>query len=168
MARSPMWKYQELDAHHTISLHDCKVNRIELYDDDLIFHFYDGFWITPTSAYIDHDRPLKTGPSCLRFYGFRGWSPVDMMDIDVFKTTHLFRKPLLCRRLQPEAQAFLDMINSGRYELEFLYEFHSGLGSLYKCWLWKTNRGMDSECHLEINAAHIEYCWNEIRADCEW
>jgi hypothetical protein len=101
-----MWKYRELDAYQSISLHDCKVNRIEVDDDDLIFHFYDGFWITPVSQYIDHDRPMKTGPSCVRFYGFQGWNPVEMMDIDVFKSIYLFRRRILCRRVQPKSQVF--------------------------------------------------------------
>lgn len=32
-----MWKYTELNAYNTISLHDCKANAITMDGSDLIF-----------------------------------------------------------------------------------------------------------------------------------
>ncbi len=161
-----MWKYIEIDAYDSISLHDCRTNDIRIDGNDLVVNFPDGFWITPVSKYIDHDRPLKTGPSQLRFIGLGTDSVID--SVDLYKTTYLFRKPILCKRIQSEVADFLKLINDGKHELEFLYEFHSSISALYKCWVWKKNRGVEAECQLELTAKSIEYCWNEICKDREW
>ena len=161
-----MWNYTEINAYDSISLHDCRTDDIQIVGDNLIINFPDGFWITPVSKYINHDKPLKTGPSQLCFYGF-GVDPF-FDSIDLFKTTYLFRKPVICRRIQLEVPQFMKLINDGKHELEFLYEFHNSISSLYRCWLWKKNRGMQAECQLELNAKSIEYRWNEILPDREW
>jgi len=161
-----MWKYKELNAYDSISLHDCRADRITLEGDNLIFDFPDGFWITPASSHIDHDRPLKTGPAQLRIHTINSVAPFDTLDL--FKTSCFFGKPLLCRRLQPEDSAFLNMFQSHKYELEFITEYHSSIFALYQCWIWKKNRGMVAECQFEVTAKSIEYCWNEILVDREW
>lgn len=161
-----MWKYSETNVYDSISLHDCRTNDIAIEGNDLVINFPDGFWITPCSKHIDHDRPLKTGPSQLRFRGLGTDSIID--SVDLYKTTYLFRKPVLCKRIQPEVVDFLKLINDGEHELEFLYEFHNSISALYKCWVWKKNHGMEAECQLELTAKSIEYCWNEICKDREW
>lgn len=161
-----MWKYIETDAYESISLHDCRTDDIQVDGDDLIINFPDGFWITPVSEHINHHTPLKTGPSQLRFYGFYSDGVID--NVDLFKTTRLFRKPVLCRRIRMESKDFLRLVNNGSHELEFLYEFHRPGKGLYQCWLWKKNHGMVAECQFEITAKNIEYRWNEILPDREW
>ena len=161
-----MWNYTETNAYDSISLHDCRTDNIKIDGNDLVVNFPDGFWITHASKHIDHDRPLKTGPSQLRFIGLGTDSVID--SVDLYKTTYLFRKPILCKRIQPEAADFLKLINDGKHELEFLYEFHSSSSALYKCWVWKKNHGMEAECQLELTVKSIEYYWNEICKDREW
>lgn len=161
-----MWKYTEINAYDSISLHDCRTDDIKIVGNDLIINFPDGFWITPVSKHIDHDRPLKTGPSQLRFVGLIDDGVID--SVDLYKTTYLFRKPFFCKRTQPNVADFLTLINDGNHELEFLCEFHSSISALYKCWVWKKNRGMEAECQLELTTKSIEYSWNEICTDREW
>ena len=84
-----MWKYTDTNAHSRISLHDCRVNHIHLEGNDLILDFYDGFWMLPTSDYIDHPVPLKTGPAQLCF------RDIDIFPIDLYKTTRILRRPIL-------------------------------------------------------------------------
>ena len=76
-----MWKYTELDAYDTISLHDCKANSITMDGSNLIFDFPDGFWITPASSYIDRDCPIKTGPAQLCIHGIFEEALFDAIDI---------------------------------------------------------------------------------------
>ncbi|MBQ8909593.1 MAG: hypothetical protein IJY91_00980 [Oscillospiraceae bacterium] len=161
-----MWKYSELNAYDSISLHDCRTDDIKIDGNDLVVYFPDGFWITPVSKHIDHHRPLKTGPSQLRFIGLGTDSVID--SVDLYKSIRLFQKTILCKRIQPEVADFLKLISDGKHELEFLYEFHNSYSALYKCWLWKKNRKMEAECQLELTAKNIEYCWNEICKDREW
>jgi hypothetical protein len=161
-----VWNYIETDAYNSISLHDCRSDDIKIEGDKLIVNFPDGFWITPVGEYIDRDCPLKTGPSQLCFYGLGTESVIDA--IDLFKTIYLFRKPILCRRIRIEPDAFLKLVNDGKHELEFLFEFHRPGNGLYQCWLWKKNCGVEAECQFEITAKSIEYRWNEILPDREW
>ena len=107
-----MWNYIESDAYDSISLHDCRTEDIKLEGNDLIINFPDGFWITPVSGHINHHTALKTGPSQLCIYGFGGAEVLDT--VDLFKTTRLFRKPILCRRIRMEAADFLKIVNDGR------------------------------------------------------
>ena len=161
-----MWNYTETDAYNSISLHDCRTEDVRMDGNDLIINFPDGFWITPVSVHIDHHTALKTGPSQLRIYGFDIEEVIH--SVHLFKTVRLFRKPLFCRRINMEAEAFLKLVNDGKHELEFLWEFHRPGNGLYQCWLWKKNRGMEAECQFEITAKSIEYRWNEILPDREW
>ena len=161
-----MWNYIETDAYNSISLHDCRTDDIQIDGDDLIINFPDGFWITPVSEHIDHDWPLKTGPSQLCIHGLVSDGVID--SVDLFKTTRLFRKPILCRRISIAPEDFLKRINDGKHELEFLCEFHQFPKSLYQCWLWKKNHGMEAECQFEIIAKSIEYRWNEILPNRQW
>ena len=161
-----MWNYIETDAYDSISLHDCRTEDIKMQGDNLIINFPDGFWITPVSEHIHHHTALKTGPSQLCIYGLGVDSIIDT--VDLFKTTYLFRKPILCRRIRIEPVDFLKLVNDGKHELEFLWEFHRPGNSLYQCWLWKKNHGMEVECQFEITAKSIEYRWNEILPDREW
>ena len=161
-----MWKYTELDAYNTISLHDCKATSITMEGSNLIFDFPDGFWIMPASSYIDRDCPIKTGPAQLCIHGIFEEAPFDT--IDIYKTVHILGKPVLCRRLQPDDSTFLKMFQTGKYELEFITEYHAAISSLYQCWIWKKNSGVYAECQFELTAKSIEYRWNEIRYDREW
>ena len=161
-----MWKYTELDAYNTISLHDCKANSITMDGSNLIFDFPDGFWITPASSYIDRDCPIKTGSAQLCIHGIFEEAPFDA--IDIYKMVRILGKPVLCRRLQPDDSTFLKMFQTGKYELEFITEYHAAISSLYQCWIWKKNSGVYAECQFELTAKSIEYRWNEIRYDREW
>ena len=161
-----MWKYTELDAYNTISLHDCKANSITMEGSNLIFDFPDGFWITPASSYIDRDCPIKTGPAQLCIHGISEEAPFDA--IDIYRTVRILGKSVLCRRLQPDDSTFLKMFQTGKYELEFITEYHAAISSLYQCWIWKKNSGVYAECQFELTAKSVEYRWNEIRYDREW
>lgn len=161
-----MWNFMETDLYNSISLHDCRTEDIQVDGGDLIINFPDGFWITPPSEHINHNRPLKTGASQLCIHGFGIDSVID--SVVLFKTTYLFRKPILCRRIQIDPAAFLKLVNNGKHELEFLWEFHRPGKGLYQCWLWRKNRGMEAECQFEITAKSIEYRWNEILPDRQW
>ena len=161
-----MWKYTEQNAYTSISLHVCRSDSITITGNTLIIDFPDGFWITPASRHIDHDRPVKTGPAQVCICGVYEDEPFDA--IDIYKTIRIFGKPLLCRRLQPEHTDFLKMLQRGKYELEFITEYHTSISSLYQCWIWKKNSGVDAECQFEITVKSIEYRWNEILHDREW
>ena len=161
-----MWKYTELDAYNTISLHDCKATSITKEGSNLIFDFLDGFWITPASSYIDSDCPIKTGPAQLCIHGIFEEASFDA--IDIYKTVRIFGKPVLCRRLQLDDPAFLKMFQTGEYELEFITEYHAAISSLYQCWIWKKKSGVYAECQFELTTRSVEYRWNEILYDRKW
>ena len=161
-----MWKYSELNVFDSISLHDCRAERMELDGDDLVIYFPDGFWITPASPYIDHDTPLKTGSAQVRIQSPGPFPALD--SIDIHRPIRLFGKELLCRRFQPEAEDFLKLINAPAFELEFINEYRNSVSALYECWIWRKGRGMFAECQFHTVFQNVEYCWNEILPDREW
>lgn len=158
-----MWKYTELDAYNTISLHDCKAATITFGGSDLIFDFPDGFWLTPVSSHNDHALPIKTGPAQLCLRVISEDAPFDA--IDLYKTVRIFGKDVFCRRLQPDHSMFLKLFQTGKYDLEFISEYHAPKSSLYQCCIWKRNSGVYADCQLELTFESIEYRWNEIRYD---
>jgi len=161
-----MWKYTELDAYDSISLHDCRTDLIQISGNDLIFDFPDGFWLSPVSKHIDHDKPIKTGHAQLCFHGIFEDAP--FASIDLYKTLRIFGKTLVCYRQQIDYPAFLSMFRSGKYELEFITEYHAWPSNLYQCWIWKKDSGVYAECQFELASKSIEYRWNEICYDHEW
>ena len=161
-----MWKYTELNAFDSISLHDCKASKVVMDGNDLVIYFPDGFWITPASRHIDHDKPSKTGPAQVRFHTL-GFFPV-LDSVDIYHSTKLFGKEILCRRLQPAVGDFLRMINTPCFELEFISEYYNTVSALFECWIWRKNYGMYASCQLHIMFKSIEYCWNKILPDQEW
>ena len=161
-----MWKYSELNVFDSISLHDCRTEHMELDGNDLVIHFPDGFWITPASTYVNHDTPLKTGPAQVRIQSLGPFPALD--SVDIYRPIRFFGKELLCRRLRPDAEEFLKLINTPGVELEFISEYRNGVAALYECWIWQNGYGMFAECQIHTVYTNIEYCWNEIRADREW
>ena len=161
-----MWKFTEQNAYDSISLHDCRADRIERDGNDLLFHFPDGFWITPVSPHIDHDSPLKTGSAMVRVCGQGDWEPLD--SVDLYKMIRILGKEILCCRIRLDAADFLNIINDGKHELEFITEYHNGVSALYQCWLWRKDRGVVGDCQLEMVIERVEYCWNDILPDHEW
>ena len=161
-----MWKFTEQNAFDSISLHDCRADKIELDGNDLILHFSDGFWITPASSYIDHDTPLKTGPAQVRIHSLGPFPALD--SIDIHRPIRLFGKELICRRCQPDAEDFLKLVNAPEFELEFINEYRNSVSTLYECWIWRKGRGMFAECQFRTVFKSVEYCWNEILPDREW
>ena len=161
-----MWKYVETDAYDSISLHDCRTEDVHIEGTDLVINFPDGFWITPGSSHIDAGTPLKTGPSQVRITGYGEFDVLE--DVLLFKSTWLFRREVLCRRIRMKAEDFLRRVSDGKHELEFLYEFHRPGKGLYQCWLWRKDRGMEAECQFEVFARSVEYRWNEILPERGW
>lgn len=161
-----MWEFTEINAFDSISLHDCRTDDIRIEGNDLVINFPDGFWITAFSKHIDTANPLKTGPSQIRFIDVNIEPLID--SIYLYKDVKLFGKTLFSKRILLEMNSFLKLINDGKHELEFLYEFHNPLSNLYQCWVWKRNHGMVAECQLELTSKSIAYCWNEIHKDREW
>lgn len=157
-----MWKYTEVNQWNTISLHDCRSDSIHIDGNDLIVDFPDGFWILPQNQHSSYSLAVKTGPSQLCFKDYA------MDAVRLYKTTRLFRCPILCRRICIEPDQLLEKVNDGKHELEFLWEFQGGTPRLYQCWLWRNNRGLEAECQFEITASAIEYQWNEILPDRVW
>lgn len=162
-----MWKYREFDAYNSISLHDCRADSIRLDGSDLIFDFSAGFKITPVNPHNNHEWPVFTGPAQLCFHEVFEDMPFNL--INIYKTTRLFRYPILCRRLQPEYPVFLKMFQTGKYELEFGTEYHRPpVDSLYQGYIWKKNGGMVAECQFDLFAKSIEYRWNEMQSEPAW
>lgn len=155
-----MWKYTEHNGYNSISLHDCITTSIYTDGNDLVMDFSDGFWITPVSKHNNNSTPAKTGGAQVRFHLMFPNEPFN--SVDEFRTLHFLGKPLLSLRLKPDSSKVFSMFKDGKYELEFISEYHAPLSALYQCILWKKGSRYVEEFQFEIYAKDIEYCWNDI------
>lgn len=157
-----VWKYSELDAYKTIGLHDCKSDFIRIDEHDLIICFPDGFKLCPGNKHNKYNYPVMTGQAQLCFHGL--YDDMEFDRIYLYKTVRLFRKIVFCLRIKIETKDFLKFFEKGKYELEFLTEWHAPMSFLYKCLICKKgSERTTTECEIEITARNIEYRWNEIK-----
>lgn len=106
--------------------------------------------------------PVMTGAAQLCFHGL--YDEMEFDSIYVYKIVRLFRKIFFCRRKQLKTRDFLKFFEKGKYELEFLTEWHAPMSFLYKCLiLKKDSEKRVYECEFEITARNIEYRYNEIK-----
>lgn len=65
MQMDQQWKYQSMEDK-TISLHDCFIDRVEIFDDDIILYFDEyGFDVTKDNSLSPTGRHRNTGPAAV-------------------------------------------------------------------------------------------------------
>ena len=157
-----LWKHSDKNENNEISLHDCRTTQVLTKDNDLYFKFDDGFWILKSNGNNPYAKTLRTDASQLKLCNF------DVSNIYVFHEFHLFRRLISIKRVSLNLEALMDNINSGKWELEFLYEYHTYHGVLYQCCIWSKRKPYHMEAQLIIDCESIEYFWNNLCEDKPW
>ncbi len=156
-----MYKYNSVNDEK-ISLHDCRANKIEFKDGVLSFFFPEGFWIIPSHPQNESENTVLTGPSQVDFE----IGDIDSCEVNIFR--HI-RKTLIYIKKDRDIRKFIDDVNSGRYEVEFITEYKTFSSTLFRCWVWMKKRPYHRECEIELHDnAKTTYRWDEIRYDHYW
>lgn len=139
-----------------IGLHDCRATRLDVSDERLEFAFEDGFIVLPGNEHNPDGRILNTDRASLVI------SKYDLESVYIFREFHLFRKPVLTIRKKITFSRLADMINSGKWQLEFITEYVGAFTVLYSCEIWSERKPYHRECQIEMVYGSIEYNWNSI------
>jgi len=162
-----MWKYfsisdcDKINLHNAISLHDCYVTKI-IADKDLMFEFSDGFWIVETNKQNPYGQTLRTDKSQIYFTEF------DIDNIYIFKKFSILRRIIRTSRIEVSLEKLISNINSGKWQLEIIDEFHKGSNVLFNTSLYLENRSKHMECQIIIEYKKMNYFWNNICEDRPW
>lgn len=145
-----------------LSLHDCIAERAYFENGKLGFEFNDGFWISP-------DHPESNLPDLVRTdFSKVEYVLEDGANYDV--TIYVFKKKLFKKtfRIEWTIQQLLTNINSGKYKLEFLYQYVNYNSRIVECELKLNKKPYRQECILKISAHTVSYYWNNLREDRPW
>ncbi len=150
-----MYKHYDTDEH--ISLHDCRATKVKYEDGTISFYFLDGFWVWSENG----DPTVRTDASEVRFH----LESEDETDITIYV---FVKKRKHTRRKEWELKKLIKIINSGKYELEFLYQYKAYHAQIFECWLWFDEKPYHMECELKMSTDKATYCWNELCKDKVW
>ena len=145
-----------------LSLHDCIAERAYFEDGKLGFQFDDGFWVSPDHPENNLSNLVRTDSSKVE-YTLENGTSYDVT-VYVFKE-NIFKKTI---RIEWTMQELLDNINSGKCELEFLYQYVACASRIVECELKLNKKPYRMECIIKISAPKVSYYWNNLREDCVW
>lgn len=156
-----MYKNYDLSDEH-ISLHDCRATKMKWVDGVLTFYFEDGFWICPGHESISLEQAVCTDASEVRFHLLNQ----EESDITIYIFTE--RKNGKIMREEWELGKFVDAINNGSFEVEFLYQYKGYQTQIFECCLCLDKKPYHKECELKISTNQVTYCWNRLCEEHTW
>ena len=161
MEKDKKYKYNETDDTY-ISLHDCIAEKITVKNNVLSFYFPKGFWVTN-----EYDKNKSNDVVCTDV------SQVDYNIIDEEYDSicvYAFKKGITGKivRKQWPVEDLIKKVNSGKYRIEFLYNYKGYKDILYKCWLWFDKYPYHIEIQIELPINNITYRWNELQYNNIW
>lgn len=156
-----MYKHQELN-NSFISLHDCRAENMKYNQGVLSFVFSDGFWVL-------EQHPENESKDCVR----TDLAQVDFQIIDEEidgVEIYIFRKSKNGKviREEWELENFMNAVNCGDFQVEFITRYESYQSILYKCWVWFDKAPYHYECEIILHTENVIYHWNQLRYDFTW
>lgn len=145
-----------------LSLHDCVAERAYFENGILGFEFPDGFWISSKHPESNLSSVVKTDFSKVE-YTLENGNAYDIT-VYVFKNT-IFKRTV---RIELSLQELLCAINSGKYKLEFIYQYIEYNSRIIECELTSDKKPYRQECMLKISAPEVSYYWNNLLKDRIW
>ena len=157
-------KYKHCDVFDDklMSFHDCCADKICLKDDVITLYFDDGFWITPEHKYNDLNYTVRTDSSKAEIY---------LNQDKHFQTVvYTFRKNLFGKVIRKELEfsELMDIVNSGKFKLEFIHRYDCYHNSMFECYLTSDKRPYSIECMIYIPLNKVNVYWNNLREDARW
>lgn len=145
-----------------LTLHDCIAERAYFENGKLGFEFPDGFWISPDHPESNLTMLVKTDFSKVEY------TLEDGMDYDV--TVYVFKRSFGKKMVGREwtLKKLADKINSGKYKLEFLYQYLDGNTRMIEWQLLSDKKPYWQECIMKISTSEVCYFWNSLREDRPW
>lgn len=152
-----MYKHYDKDGA-AISLHDCKAEKATFEKGILTFYFpEDGFWICSDHEENSTGEAVRTDASEVRFHL--------LYEAEDESQCYVFDKKSERKSVRKEwtISELVSAINSGKYQLEFLYRYAGGYKELvFTCEICQKKKPYRRECQLWLSVQDVTYCWNEM------
>ncbi len=152
-----MYKHYDKDGA-AISLHDCKAEKATFEKGILTFYFpEDGFWICSDHEENSTGEAVRTDASEVRFHL--------LYETEEESQCYVFDKKSERKSVRKEwtISELVSAINSGKYQLEFLYRYAGGYkGLVFYCEICQKKKPYRRECQLWLSVQDVTYCWNEM------
>ena len=152
-----MYKHYDKDSA-AISLHDCKAEKATFEKGILTFYFpEDGFWICSDHEENSTGEAVRTDASEVRFHL--------LYETEDESQCYVFDKKSERKSVRKEwtISELVSAINSGKYQLEFLYRYAGGYkGLVFYCEICQKKKPYRRECQLWLSVQDVTYCWNEM------
>lgn len=158
------WNHISPDALDTISPHDCVADKLILNEESITFNFSDGFWVSHLHPLNSHDKTIRTTKAhlCLLGNSINEYVPL----IYIYKSVWLFGKLLLTKRIFVEWDKFIENINNGKWQLEFIDIYRDYSSVLIKGVLHAHKKMI--ECELTLLCNRVEFRWNDFQENRFW
>ncbi len=152
-----MYKHYDKDGA-AISLHDCRSEKATFENGILIFYFpQDGFWILSEHEANSTGEAVRTDASAVRFHL--------LCETEDESQCYVFDKKSERKavRKQWTLSELVSAINSGKYQLEFLYRYAGGYKEqVFYCEICQKKKPYRRECQLWLSVQDVTYCWNDV------
>lgn len=152
-----MYKHYDKDGA-AISLHDCRAEKASFENGVLSFYFpKDGFWVLSEHEANSTGEAVRTDASEVRFHL--------LYETENESQCYVFDKKSERKavRKQWTLSELVSAINSGKYQLEFLYRYVGGYKEqVFYCEICQKKKPYRRECQLWLSVQDVTYCWNEF------
>lgn len=64
-----------------------------------------------------------------------------------------------------EPEDFINAVNAGDFQVEFITRYQGFESILFKCWVWLNESPYHQECEIVLDAKNAMYHWNKLRYD---
>jgi len=142
--------YHAVNEWETISLHDCRIIKIQRDKQNITCYFKDGFWITENNRQNDYEKTLATD---------------DESQI-IFINSHCDRVEVNNNEISWET--FFQKVNSLEWEFECISEEYSEKGCIYDGWVWFDQEPYHYDARLRFVFDELHYGWNKICENRVW
>ena len=156
-----MYQHKENNSM-CFSLHDCRAEKMYFSDGILSFVLPEGFWVLSHCIHNESENVVRTDSAQVDFSIID--EEKDGISIFVFKKSrngNIIREEWGCDN-------FINVVNDGSFQLEFIDEYKGFQSRLFKCWVWFDKKPYHYECEIILHSEEVTYLWNQLRNDCVW
>lgn len=148
--------------HKSVSLHDCRADKMFFRNGILSFEFSNGYWVLPDHPQNHSEKIVRTGRAKIEF---------QIIDEEINGVTcYIFKVSRGGKVIREEWEMcnLINAVNNGTFQIEFIDEYEGYQSRLYKCWIWFGVKPYHYECEIILHNENIAYFWNELQYDHIW
>lgn len=149
-----------------ISLHDCRITKVDENQDALLIYFDDGFWLLPDTVYNRENDPIRTGNALLCLNNAQVESLAIYRDSYLNKLFHT--GGIRGQKYVLDNEKLTEVVNYKKYQLEIVDEYYYNSDLLFSGCMLKKNNYTKNGFVLSIRYDSWTYMWNDCDEIIRW